>query len=633
MPLTSRISDTEPRKKRAKTEPKQTLPSTSKQTHKNKKETINNQNTSTTSSTENEESLNKNTPAGTTRKQTRSRASLLTNKTNKKDEIKSITTTDDIITTTNGNATDKNEKETTTNEKTEITNENITSTNENTATENENTTTSNENKTTTDEIKTTTNENTETINEITTTKPGENKTNTNLNSTSNNISANTTGGFASNSIITNNEDTLMTDVSQATTNIDTTVNTTSNQLPELSTVINRGTTKPGYVLAVGENLSNQLGLGCEVDDRKKPQLVKELPKNIIQIAAGGMHSACLTQDGIVYTFGCNDEYALGRDNDDEIDKVNLPEKSVEITTGDSHTAALSESGIVYAWGTFRDGSGVLGLENKKIAKIPIKFKLSQKIAKISSGADHLVFLTTTGEVYTAGNSEHGQLGRISKYNSCRGGRRGCDMILEPGLVRFGKRKELQGHRQIEDIWTTSYCTFLKVKDSDLTIGFGLNNCFQLGIEDAENRYQPDILQSLKFEGKLKKVIGGMHHTLFLDTNGFVYSMGSHRYGGLGLGKIDADLKAPQKINDLKDIVDIAANTNVSYAIDKYGKVLNWGTNYSKQLGQDTEDDYFVPTLLNSRQLETRDVYTVSIGGQHSLFIVSEEKDKDEQDSM
>ncbi len=73
----------------------------------------------------------------------------------------------------------------------------------------------------------------------------------------------------------------------------------------------------------------------------------------------------------------------------------------------------------------KDGSGVLGLEQKKIAKTPMKFKLREKIVKISSGADHLVFLTNTGDVYTAGNSEHGQLGRISKYNSCRGGRRGC----------------------------------------------------------------------------------------------------------------------------------------------------------------------------------------------------------------
>ncbi len=111
--------------------------------------------------------------------------------------------------------------------------------------------------------------------------------------------------------------------------------------------------KPGYILSVGENLSNQLGLGCEIDNRKKPQLVKMLPSNIIQVVAGGMHSACLTSDGIVYTFGCNDEFALGRDNDNEVDKVDLPEKCTYITAGDSHTAALGESGALYAWGTFR----------------------------------------------------------------------------------------------------------------------------------------------------------------------------------------------------------------------------------------------------------------------------------------
>lgn len=171
----------------------------------------------------------------------------------------------------------------------------------------------------------------------------------------------------------------------------------------------------------------------------------------------------------MYTFGCNDEFALGRDNDEEIDSVTLPEKCIEVTAGDSHTAALSVTGCVYAWGTFRDGSGVLGLENKKIAKTPMKFKMRDQIVKISSGADHLVFLTYAGEVYTAGNSEHGQLGRVSKYNSCRGGRRGCDMILDPALVRFGKKKELHGHKQIEDVWTSPYCTFLKVENAELTI--------------------------------------------------------------------------------------------------------------------------------------------------------------------
>ncbi len=105
-------------------------------------------------------------------------------------------------------------------------------------------------------------------------------------------------------------------------------------------------------------------------------------------------------------------------------------------------------------------------------------------------------------------------------------------------------------------------------------------------------------------------------------------MGSHRYGGLGLGKLDADVNTPTRITDLKDIIDIASNTNVSYAIDKNGKVYSWGTNYSKQLGQDTEEDYFVPTKVCSKQIDARDVYTVSIGGQHALFVVSDEKDED-----
>jgi len=110
-------------------------------------------------------------------------------------------------------------------------------------------------------------------------------------------------------------------------------------------------------------------------------------------------------------------------------------------------------------------------------------------------------------------------------------------------------------------------------------------------------------------------------------------MGSHRYGGLGLGKLEADVKFPTRISDLKDIVDIAANTNVSYAIDNKGKCFSWGTNYSKQLGQDTEDDYFVPTLIRSKNMDSRDVYTVSVGGQHSLFVVSDEKDEDSDASI
>lgn len=389
---------------------------------------------------------------------------------------------------------------------------------------------------------------------------------------------------------------------------------------------------PGFVLSCGENLSNQLGLTLDVDGRKKPQLIKLLPKqgDFVMAVSGGMHSCTLTKDGEVFTFGCNDEFALGRVGDDEeIMKVDLPEKIIEITAGDSHCAALSETGLVYAWGTFRDGSGVVGMEcSQTIAKTPMKFTLPEKIKKISSGGDHLVFLAVGGDVYTAGNSEHGQLGRVSKYNSFRGGRRGSDMILVPALVRIGKHRLIGQNKKADDIWTSSYCTYLKMKDTEHIVAFGLNNSYQLGLDDLENRYQPELVQNLTFQSPLKKVIGGMHHTLFMDTNGRVYSMGSHRYGGLGLGKIEADVTFPTIIPDLTDVVDIAANTNTSYAVKKDGKAFSFGTNYSKQLGQDDEEDYYEPTLVKSKQLDMRNVYQVSVGGQHSLFIASDEIEVD-----
>lgn len=106
-------------------------------------------------------------------------------------------------------------------------------------------------------------------------------------------------------------------------------------------------------------------------------------------------------------------------------------------------------------------------------------------------------------------------------------------------------------------------------------------------------------------------------------------MGSPRYGTLGVGKIDADINVakPLHIKELKNIVDIAASNNVSFAIDNYGKLYSWGANYTKQLAQDDEEDYLSPVIVCSKQVDVRDVYSVSAGGQHTLFIMSDEKIK------
>ncbi len=59
----------------------------------------------------------------------------------------------------------------------------------------------------------------------------------------------------------------------------------------------------------------------------------------------------------VFTWGCNDEGALGRGGEETepalVDGLLSHVKIVQVSCGDSHTSALADNGVVYGWGTYR----------------------------------------------------------------------------------------------------------------------------------------------------------------------------------------------------------------------------------------------------------------------------------------
>ena len=63
-----------------------------------------------------------------------------------------------------------------------------------------------------------------------------------------------------------------------------------------------------------------------------------------------------------------------------------------------------------------------------MAKRPIEISLPEKIVKLASGNDFVLFLSETGQVYSCGNGETGQLGRLSRYASEDGRRGGTGKI-------------------------------------------------------------------------------------------------------------------------------------------------------------------------------------------------------------
>ena len=86
--------------------------------------------------------------------------------------------------------------------------------------------------------------------------------------------------------------------------------------------------------------------------------------------------------------------------------------------------------------------------------------------------------------------------------------------------------------------------------------------------------------------------------------------------------LHVDLIKPNQINNLQDIVDIAASGSVSFAITTSGEIYSFGMGDTCQTGHG-HDDIFIPTKVHGKQLETRRIRQISVGAQHTLFLVHE----------
>uniref|UniRef100_A0A8C5P850 Regulator of chromosome condensation 1 n=1 Tax=Leptobrachium leishanense TaxID=445787 RepID=A0A8C5P850_9ANUR len=397
--------------------------------------------------------------------------------------------------------------------------------------------------------------------------------------------------------------------------------TTEAKRPKIVTHPSHGTVG-GLVLTLGQGDVGQLGLGENVMERKKPAFAK-LPEEIVQAEAGGMHTVCLGVSGTIYTFGCNDEGALGRDTTEEGSettpgKVELSEKVVQVSAGDSHTAALTEDGRVFVFGSFRDNNGVIGLlEPMKKSNVPVQVQINVPVTKIASGNDHLVMLASDGDLYTSGCGEQGQLGRVPERFTSRGGRKGLERLLVPQCIHL--KVKGTGRVRFQDVFCGAYFTFAVSKDGHV-YGFGLSNYHQLGTKNT--CYAPQNLTA--FKNSTKSWVGfsgGQHHTVCVDSDGKAYSLGRSEYGRLGLGEAAEEKSEPTVIPDLPKIASVACGASVSYAVSRDGHVFSWGMGTNQQLGTGEEEDVWSPYEMTGKQLENREVLSVSSGGQHTVLLV------------
>lgn len=166
----------------------------------------------------------------------------------------------------------------------------------------------------------------------------------------------------------------------------------------------------------GDQENGVAGHGETEGHQYLPRLVAALRgKEAIQVAACGFHTAALTANGRVYTWG---EGKFGRLGHGDERNKSMPTvisslasvKISQVACGGFHSAATSEAGQLFTWGGGEHGQLGHGDKVNKTAPYPVSALSDQVLTMITCGWSHTVALTDAGTVYTWGNGDHGKLG-------------------------------------------------------------------------------------------------------------------------------------------------------------------------------------------------------------------------------
>ncbi|KAJ8603351.1 hypothetical protein CTAYLR_004271 [Chrysophaeum taylorii] len=299
----------------------------------------------------------------------------------------------------------------------------------------------------------------------------------------------------------------------------------------------------GRVFACGANDAGQLGVGDRRDRAAPVELADFFGSRVIvsAVACGAFHSAAVTSEGEVYTWGSNASGQLGCS--EAPDPCPTPRRVegladyavTRISCGAAHAMCAAESprtltSVLFAWGNARTGAlGIPGVGGvvRTPTRVPVR---GDFVVDVSCGALHSAVVDSEGRLLTCGADDAGQLGRVN-----------------------GKR---------------------------------------------------DVFVPVVLPGVATQAALGGAHTLVLLSTSEIFACGDNSYGQLGLGKdAAAGRRKMTRVDPLGGVAvaAIVAGFSSSAALTRCGRCYVWGqcglpSSSSARIKNNVSEDLWLPSL-------------------------------------
>uniref|UniRef100_A0A674N432 Serine/threonine-protein kinase Nek8 n=1 Tax=Takifugu rubripes TaxID=31033 RepID=A0A674N432_TAKRU len=171
---------------------------------------------------------------------------------------------------------------------------------------------------------------------------------------------------------------------------------------------------------------------------------------IKSVSCGDLFTTCMTDRGIIMTFGSGSNGCLGHGNFNDVTQPKIVEallgyELIQVSCGASHVLAVTNEREVFGWGRGENGTvhqsllftlsrfNKLGLDtittgeepnpSNQVEEVhsyrPIQSEplCSERIVHIDIGTAHSVAVTEKGQCFTFGSNQHGQIGCSSRRSS------------------------------------------------------------------------------------------------------------------------------------------------------------------------------------------------------------------------
>ncbi|KAJ3301822.1 hypothetical protein HDV03_000289 [Kappamyces sp. JEL0829] len=340
------------------------------------------------------------------------------------------------------------------------------------------------------------------------------------------------------------------------------------------------------VFAIGQNDDGQLGVpALKMNCTGKFRRVALDGPQIVSLACGSLFALALDSTGTLFSWGF--EECIGRDGpEDSPLPVQFPTANTLLVTriacGEYIGACIDHLGRVWTWGGWRNAKGDR-LDRHDRPRL-VSFPRDEVVVDISAGESHLVALSSTGQAFTWGVGEYGQLGRPPAIELAP-----VQVVLPSPASR---------------VFACGFSTFFATPTG--LYGCGKNGFGELGIGHSSPAFHP---VTLSLAAPVTKVVGGIHHTLFLDALGRVWASGKNQDGQCGLPP-SCDFVLTPRLVDTRQTAfpakDIVAGTSShhSYLIDNDCNLFVCGQNEYSQCGRDADSVFtFQMADLKGRKCE------------------------------